>query len=180
MGRVVLDIIKSGTPVGILGYGGFINFLTPQNLEKFAKTNLTSWEVFSGNNITALFQDTQNHPSKYLFKASDLNLFNNQLNYEKHYTSLGQTSFNNKPIITKLNYFFDNNTAPHNILSELTLSNDLQFDIIYNFLNNHLIEDVSMSNENATLRDELSKITTSKFWKATKPIRQLLQKLHTA
>ena len=86
MGRVVLDAILSGTPVGVLGYGGFAGFVNHSNLQDFAKDNLTSWETKA--ELPAELKHLFIKPSDYIFDKKDLDEFNAEAIWQKYYDTI--------------------------------------------------------------------------------------------
>ena len=84
MGRVVLEAMKSGVPVGILGYGGFAGFVNRNNLLDFSKNNLTSWQESTRSFSTELKHLFKN-PSNYFFKSSQLSIFNIESIWQQYY-----------------------------------------------------------------------------------------------
>lgn len=103
MGRVVLDVITSNIPVGILGYRGFAGFVTPDNLVEFAKTNLTSWKSIDTSTIEKSIKNVQKDPKKYILNRNDLLLFDDSSNWNQYLHAINLLVHNNNTVIHHLN-----------------------------------------------------------------------------
>lgn len=100
MGRVVLDAILSGTPVGVLGYGGFAGLVSRSNLQDFAKNNLTSWE--SNTTLTNELKHFFIKPSEYIFSKKDLDMFNAEVIWQKYYDTISKISHSENVMSQKI------------------------------------------------------------------------------
>lgn len=101
MGRVILDSIKSNTPAGVLGYGGFAGIVNRHNLMDFSKTNLTSWEK-STEPLSQEINTILKNPSNYFFNNSELALFDATLIWQEYLTMIKDLKYHNRPEIEKL------------------------------------------------------------------------------
>ncbi|MDO4612103.1 MAG: hypothetical protein Q4B29_01420 [Candidatus Saccharibacteria bacterium] len=184
MGRAALDAIKSKTPCGILGYGGFIDFLVPDNFDTFLKINLTSWDSFpKDKSFEKLLKDVFYNPEKYIIQDCQLKLLDNDILWAKHFEEINNINFKNKPIISKINSILENNDedvfnslVPSQIAT--IINDEHKYDIPYFIINTYLSEKMAYEEKLDDQKNEIKAITSSTFWKTTKPLRSLLGKFH--
>ncbi len=107
MGRVVLDAMLSGTPVGVLGYGGFAGLVNHSNLHNFAKNNLTSWE--SDTELSKELKKLFIKPSDYLFNKKELYEFDAEVIWQNYYETIAATNHSANKMSQKIyNYLLNN------------------------------------------------------------------------
>ena len=172
MGRVVLEAIKSGVPVGILGYSGFVGLVNRDNLLYFSRNNLTSWEephTDLSHELKLLFRK----PNNYLFKSGQLSIFNVEKIWQGYYTIINQLEYQDSDIIKKIyDELLQNPDA--NILTDKELfltcvrllsdgTHSISPRLFYNIFQNQFDQINSLSKEisslketNAQLREENS------------------------
>jgi len=108
MGRVALEAMSSGTPVGILGYGGFAGLVNRSNLQDFAKNNLTSWKSSDASLETELKRFFKK-PSDYIFSKKDLAMFDAEAIWQKYYDIILKTSHSENIASQKVYKFLSDN-----------------------------------------------------------------------
>ncbi|RYC74957.1 glycosyltransferase [Candidatus Nanosyncoccus alces] len=194
MGQVVLEALNSNTPAGVLGYGGFAGLINgDKNLSYFAENNFTDWKTHK-TDLKKELQKLKKNPDDYLLSYQEISKFNQSNIWDIHFKTEESFTYSEKPIFNTLNYLLDNHHNAKldlkNFLSKTDLPN-MQNDVVYQlFLENIKngskaikVNELKQSNisktiEIDTLKKELNNITSSGFWKATKPLREILNKLH--
>lgn len=101
MGRVVLEAMKAGIPVGILGYGGFAGLINHNNLADFSKNNLTSWQEPHAT-LSVELKKLFKKPSDYIFSPNQLSIFNIERIWQKYFNTVSSLSHKDNPIIHSL------------------------------------------------------------------------------
>ena len=202
MGRVMLDAFCTKTPAGVLGYKGFAGFINDTNIQHFAKTNLTSWQTVPNQQLASSIKDIQKNKNRYILSQESLRLFDNKANLHDYIETNRKISYSPKPIITKINHvlekindltefsdlfnpYFDNTFDPHHQTLTIQYYQDNTISNLQKEISNLQKENSNLQKENVkkvdelqSIKSELVEITTSKFWKTTKPIRNLLSKIH--
>lgn len=161
MGRVVLEAIKSGVPVGILGYSGFVGLVNRDNLLHFSRSNLTSWEephTDLSRELKRLFRK----PNNYFFKSGQLSIFNVEKIWQEYYTIINQLEYQDSSIIKKIyDELLQNPNA--NILTDKELfltyvrllsdgSHPISSRLFYNIFQNQFDQIDSLSKEVSSLK----------------------------
>ena len=193
MGQVVLEALSSNTPVGVLGYGGFAGFINNINLSYFAKNNFTDWKTHNID-LKKELQKLKKTPNEYLLSRQEISEFSQSNIWNSHFKAEKFLVYSEKPILNTLNRLFDNYQNLKLDLKNFLPKSDLpdtKHDAIYQLFlesiknTSKAIEvdrlkqsDISKTIKINILKKELNNITSSGFWKATKPLREILNKLH--
>ena len=101
MGRVVLEAMKVGVPVGVLGYGGFAGLVNHNNLADFSKNNLTSWQE-SPTTLSIELKKLFKKPNDYIFNSNQLSIFNIERIWQKYFDTISILSHKDNPITHSL------------------------------------------------------------------------------
>lgn len=201
MGKVVLDALNANVPIGVLGYGGFAGFITPDSIKNFAKTNLTSWDQISTSKIKDAINEVQKHPEKFKLSLKDLSIFRDEQNWDNYFNYIKTIRPHNHQIIqhfnTVLDQYYKTNRQLHisKLIQKLDPllqnTNDIFYKTLsmHNALENQIseltntinVKDEIIAQKDTTIefqKNELASITNSNFWKISKPIRGTLSALH--
>lgn len=166
MGRVVLEAMRAGVPVGVLGYGGFAGFVNRDNLLDFSKNNLTSW-CESPKSLSTEFKNLFKNPKNYLFTSNQLSIFNTELIWQKYYNIIRELSHQNNPIIqTIYNWLLDHPNS--NLLNDQELflqcvrllsdgNHPINPRLFYSIFQKQFDEIDTLKHENETLKAENQK-----------------------
>lgn len=178
VGRVVTDAIKSYTPVGILGYGGFAGLINKENIQEFATTNFISWDHYDDNYLKTELQRLCANPKNYIFKPADLPSFNAELNWKKYLQIEQKIHSRKKPIVALLSsileqhkdeeLFLGNSIAEElmNILDIVDENVVVRIDILQGY------KKISQQRNNELVRKN-QQLEQSLSWKITKPLRKI-------
>lgn len=169
MGRVIVDAISSGTPAGVLGYGGYAGLVTQKSLPTFFKTNLTSWQTSSGPPTSDLISLIKS-PHQYLFQKFDLEPYSSQKIWQTYLRTISKTKHKPNPSITKLHQFLLN-SQNINLLTDQTVftkctpllidgAQPIDQTLFQAVLENHHRELENLKNQNATLEASLTALQT--------------------
>lgn len=181
MGRVVLDAISANTPVGILGFNGFVGFLCHENIAHFANSNLTSWEKHDDINLGDEIALVQKHPAKYSLSKEDLSLFDTRLIWSTYFKIESEVKHSSKPFLKFLNSALEGNSSSSFNFKKFVAETPLPIaenDVLYPAYLSSIFNDIEKNKKIESLEKTISEITNSGFWKATKPVRSVLGKLH--
>ncbi|MBR2710066.1 glycosyltransferase [Candidatus Saccharibacteria bacterium] len=194
MGQVALEAFSSNTPVGILGYGGFAGLINKtKNLSYFMKNNFTDWKTYNID-LKKELQELKKNPNNYLLSYQEISKFDQSNIWNSHFKTEESLAHSEKPILNVLNHLLENHSNKDIDLKKFFSESDFpdtQSDTIYQlFLENiknglkaNQVDKLKQSNVSKTaeinaLKKEINDITNSGFWKTTKPLRKLLNKLH--
>lgn len=174
MGRVTLNALSVSMPVGVLGYGGFAGFITAENIAQFAENNFTDWDTYDELDLRKEIKKVQKNPKNYILKKKELAPYDSDMIWKAHFEAEKNITFSPKPVIQKLNKVFEKNPSENFdlgfIFDEETfpmINNDAPYQLLCN-----------KNSRVSYLEDSINDINNSRFWRLTKPIRKLLEKIH--
>lgn len=180
MGRVIFDIIKAGIPAGILGYGGFIDIINNHNINKYAKTNLTSWETISDIQKHEIIKDALVSPKKYILSVNSLRMFDCKKIWNEYLSQEEKIIFEPKPVLDELNLILQAYVDLDPALTQFDKDFDASFDpVYYSLMGISQQKSIILENEKeiSVLKNQLNDILNSRFWRKTEKPRKLLHKV---
>ena len=181
MGRVILDAIKSNTPAGILGYGGFAGFINHHNLSYFMKNNLTDWKNHNNLDLKQEIDNLYKNPDSYIMTKKEIESLDSTTIWHDFIKTEKLLKFSEKPVIKTINYILEKTPSPTLNLNDFILTTNfenLQNDIIYQTFRDYIYSSIKNDSEINSLKNSLNQITTSRFWKNTELLRQTLNVIH--
>ncbi len=178
VGRIITDAITASTPAGILGYGGFAGLVDKENLQHFATTNFISWDTYDEKLLKTEIQRLNKDPQSFVFKPSELSLFNAELNWKHHLEKEVKVQFQDKPIIKKLSSLLHKH-QDEDLLLGTSIMDEL-IDFIDSADKNRLMYIGILQEYNKVIKhrqteltQKISQLEQSFSWKITKPLRQI-------